>query len=138
MRVRSLVVVALLAAGCGGSARHVAVVADQSLAQAVFAVDDAEFEACRAKVLSEAKCAELNPIIKQALQDVKALTAALQALPKDAPLPKSLPSLLAGLSQIQGVIDVLGEGPQFAPLGAKVHAANQKVIAVLTAFAGGQ
>lgn len=135
---RWIVLFALTLSACAGSARHIAVVADQTIAQSVFAIDDAEFEACKAKVLSEAKCAQLNPIIKQALLDVKALTAAIQQTPKDAPLPKSLPALLTSLNQINDVVAALGDGPQFAGLSAKVRAANQKVIALLTQFAGGQ
>jgi hypothetical protein len=124
---------------CAGTARHVAVVADASIAQAVFALDDAEYAACHQQhVLSAEQCAKLDPIIKKALVDVKALTAALQAAPKDGQLPSTLPALLKDLNDIGAVIDALGAGPTFSGLAAKARQANATILGLLTQFAGGQ
>jgi hypothetical protein len=125
--------------GCAGKARHTAVIVDQTVAQVVFALDDAEYQAChQTQTLPVDTCAKLDPVIKQALLDVKALTAALQLAPKDGPLPKSLPALLKSLNDVGAVIDALGGGPQFAGLAAKARAADAAVVNLLTQFAGGQ
>jgi hypothetical protein len=127
------------AASCGGKVRHVAVVADASIAQVVFALDDAEYEACHQNhVLSADQCAKLDPVIKKALLDMKALTLALQATPKDGPLPATLPALLKDLNDIGAVIDSLGAGPTFSALASKARQANASVLGLLTQFAGGQ
>ncbi len=92
--VKKLPVVLLLAAlgsaswGCA-SARHIAVVADATFAQAVFAVDDAEYTACQTHTppFTVAVCDAANPKIKQALVDVKAVTQALILAPKSGTLP---------------------------------------------------
>src|SRR4051812_5646865 len=128
-----------LAAACGTKSYHAAVVVDQTLAQAVFAVDDAQWKACHELHTAPADlCARLDPAVKTALLDVKALTAALQATPKDAPLPKSLPALLQSLSTVRGIVDALGTGPTFSSLAAKVNTANNAAVALLSQFVGAQ
>lgn len=142
--ILTLALTALLAAtglfnACAGKARHIAVVADQTVAQLVFALDDAEYQACHQQhVLSADQCAKLDPVIKQALLDVKALTAALQSTPASGPLPKTLPALLKSLNDVGAVIDALGGGPQFADLATKARKADAAVVNLLTQFAGGQ
>ncbi len=135
----SLLVLALLASGCSAKARHVAVVADQTIAEVVFALDDAEFLACHQQhVLSAEQCGRLDPLIKKALLDVKALTTALQATPKDGPIPTTLPALLKDLNDLGAVIDALGAGPEFTDLAAKARLANARIIGLLQQFSGGQ
>jgi hypothetical protein len=127
----------LYVAACG-STRHVATIADASIAQSVFAVDDAEFAACQQHVLSTAQCDALNGPIKDALRNVKALTAAIQVMPKDGAVPKSLPAVLADLNTVQTVINQLGAGPTFKPVTDKLTEAQTKLVALLNQIAGGQ
>ncbi len=126
----------LCLSGCA-SAHHVAVVVDATLAQTVFSVDDAELAACQAHVLTDAKCAELNVPIKKALQDVKALTAALQATPSVGIVPASLSAVLSDLQLVNTILTALAQGPDIAPLVAKVQAAQQAVINQLAKLTGG-
>lgn len=141
--VRKLPVVILAAVlgfgsvGCA-SARHVAVVADATFAQAVFAVDDAEFKACQTNVapFTPAVCDDLNPKIKQALLDVKAVTAAIQASPKNGSLPKDMPSLLTNLTAVQAIISPLAPSFIKDDIANKIGYALRLAIAVLNGFAG--
>lgn len=123
-------------------ARHVAVVADATFARAVFAVDDAETKACQSGALSPATCALANPRIVAALQDVKALTLALQATPKNVAVPKNLPDLLADLTATQNIIGPIAGAPN-APaaaqsVGASLTAAINATIQIVRSFTGGQ
>lgn len=133
-----LALVALVSlAACAGT-RHVAVVADATFANAVFALDDAEFTACQMKRLTEAQCAALNPVIKRALEHVKAVTAALQATPKDGALPKDLPDLLQDLSDVRAALQPLAAvDGALGDLAAKAGIANNRAIALLKTLAGG-
>lgn len=134
-------VVAFFLTGCA-HARHVAVVADVAFAQAVFAVDDAETAACQSHVMSEAACTAANPSIIKALQDVKAVTLALQATPKNVAVPKNLPDLLTDLTTAQAIVAPLANAPsapaQVQTLGAKIQAAILQTIAVVKTFTGGK
>lgn len=127
-------------AGCA-HARHLAVVADASFAQAVFALDDAELQACSQQVLTQAQCDAAGPKIRQALVDVKAVTQAIQATPKNVAVPKALPDLLADLTQVQAVLGPAGQIPQAVPVLGKVQSAIDQAIAILrlyAQFSGGQ
>ena len=120
------------------SARHVAVVADASFAQAVFAVDDAEFEACKTNVppFTPEVCAAANPKIKQALIDVKTVTAALQATPTNGQLPKDMPSLIQNLTDVQAMLSPLAPSVIKADIANKIQFALRLAIALLNSFAG--
>lgn len=136
-----LVAIALFAtSACGVSTRHIAVQADASLAQVVFALDDAEFEACAKHVLTAAECDKLNPLIKNALVDVKALTAALQATRDVNGMPSSLSALVADVAAIRKALDELGKvaPPSLAPFLTKLQAVEAQVVALVQQFAGGQ
>lgn len=137
-KVASLLIVCALALGVTScaKARHVAVVTDQTLAAAIFAVDDAEYAACQAHVIAADKCAALNTPIKKALQDVKALTAALQATPANGKVPTSLPDLLQDLLDVSNVMNSLRQGPDLKPLVDKVQAAETKAVNQLAALTG--
>lgn len=138
--IATLVGLGLSSAACA-SARHAAVVADATVAQVVFAVDDAEwtvYQACRPAPTCEARHAKLNPPIKKALQDVKGVTAALQATPSAGAPPTSLVDLFADLQTVNTVLDALGTAPDLAPLVAKVRAAQSSAIDALSHFAGGK
>jgi len=134
--------VILVAAALGVSlascakARQVAIAADQSYAAAVFALDDAEYQAWQAHVLSDAQHAKLNPPIKKALADVKAVTLAIKAAPASGQIPMSLPDLLKDLNDVQAVIVQLQ--PVIPSIADKAVAANTKAIALLTQLAGGK
>lgn len=137
--------VVLLAAMLGSSssvacvkARHMAVVADATFAQAVFAVDDAEFKACETHVLTVDECAAANPKIKQALVDVKAATAAIQAAPKNGTMPTSLPSLAVSLTDLQSILGPLAPNPIRADLLNKIQFALRLSVALINSFAGAQ
>jgi hypothetical protein len=134
LRLALPVLLALTLAACG-AARHVAVVADATFAQAVFAVDDAATSACQTKVLTAAQCAAADPKIKKALLDVVAVSEAIKASPKDFAVPKNLPDLLTDLTAIQGIV---APAAQVAPdLTAKVNYALSQAILVVAKFTGG-
>lgn len=134
MKKTLLVLLCVLASACA-SARQVAIVADQSFATAVFALDDAEYAACQAKVLTEAQCTALNGPIKQALVDVKAVTLAIKGSPQGG-VPHSLPELLKDLGDVQAVISAMQ--PVFPDIAVKASAANLKAIDLLTQLMGGK
>lgn len=129
-------VLGLLTASACGSARHPAVVVDATIAQLVFAVDDAELKVCQTGVLSVTQCTALNPKIKQALIDVKALTETIQKTPKTVAVPVNLPNLLSALTEVQAILVPSGQVPEVAALSQQVSAALAKVIALLRQFAG--
>lgn len=137
-----LLLVSMVAAGCGATGRHLAVQADYAFARAVFAVDDAEFAMCQAGTLAAQQCDALNPYIKSALQDVKAVSLALRELPVDAKAPTSLPDLLQNLTSIQKVlVPVLAALPpavqaKVQPLLDRVTAALDEAIALVRLFSG--
>ncbi len=127
-----------LLAGCA-KARHVAVLADATFAQSVFAVDDAEFEACKTHIapFTVDVCAATDPKIKAALLDVKAVTAALQATPNAVTVPTNLPSLLKNLTDVQAILSPLEASGTKQDIAAKIAAALTKAIAVINAFTTG-
>lgn len=123
--------------GCA-KARHIAVVADVTFAQAVFAVDDAEFKACETHIapFTVEVCADLNPKIKQALLDVKAVTAAIQASPANGQLPKDMPSLIENLSDVQAILSPLAPSIVKADIANRIQFALRLSVAMLNSFAG--
>lgn len=140
---RSLVAVVLasLLVGFGLSAcakaRHVAVVADATFAQSVFALDDAELSACQTHVLTDTQCASLNPLLREALVDVKVVTAAIQASPSSGVVPSTLPGLLKSLEDIQAIVGPLSSaGGTLGVLASTTSTAMNQAIAVLSAIAG--
>lgn len=133
--VLSLAIVGLSVVGCA-KARHLAVVGDSVASTAVFAVDDAEYQACQTHVLTEAQCAALDPKIKAALRDVQTVTATLKALPKDAPAPKSLAELLQVLRDVQGLVATLPPSDLTVSLGQRVNVALDAAITLLASIAG--
>lgn len=119
------------------SARQVAITADQSFATAVFAIDDAEwaaYQACKPAPACEARHAKLNPVVKQALADVKAVTAAIKAVPSG--MPSSLPDLLKDLLHVQEAIRAIDA--VIPGLAEKTAAAETKALALLAQFVGGK
>ena len=139
--VRRSILIVLMAAslvvGCG-KARHVAVQADAVFAQAVFALDDLEFEACLVGALSAAQCAQTNPIIKRALLEVRAITAALQATPSAVSVPADLPTLIADLAAVQRIVAAAGTSPTVMALADQTDTALGKAADLLKAFTGGR
>jgi hypothetical protein len=125
----------MLGAGCA-KARHLAVQVDYTVASAVAAVDDAEFAACAAKAISQAQCDALNPKIKAALLDVKAVTAAIQATPKSGTVPKTLPDLIQTLRSVQAIALALPASDATSGVTSKVNIALDAAIALLSKIAG--
>lgn len=134
-----LLVIALAgsATSCA-KAHHLAVVADDAASKAVFALDDAEYEACHKtpRVLSADQCAKLDPLVKRALLDVKALTGALQTTQAIDGIPTSLAALVQDIMALRFAIDDLGGGPSFAPIAARLHLVEQELLALLGRFTG--
>ncbi len=126
--------VGALVASCA-SARQYAIVADQTFSTAVFALDDAEYQACSSGVLSKAQCDTLNPIIKKALADVQAVTLAIKAMPAAGKVPTSLPDLLQDLNDVTKIVVAF---QTVAPdLAMKVGTANDAALKLLKQIAGG-
>lgn len=119
-------------------ARHIAVAGDVAFSQAVFALDDAELAACQSKMLTQTQCDALNPKIRQALVDVKAVTAAIQTAPKSGVVPISLPDLLKDLTDTQAILaPIAAAGGPLGDLGTKATTAVNQAIALLRLIAGG-
>lgn len=139
MRARILNAYLLLSvittAGCL-SVRHAIIKADMAYAAAVFALDDAEFAACHGTpiLLTAAACADLDPKVAQALQDVQHLTLAIQQAPTT--IPTELSSLLADLNMVQGILSQLQQIPVTQDLAKKTTDANTKAIALLAKLTG--
>lgn len=134
--VFSLAVALSALAGACAHARHIAVQVDATVSTAIFAVDDAEFAACQAHVITQAQCDALNPKIKAALVDVKAVTAALQATPKTGTVPKTLPDLILTLRSVQAIALALPPSPATDGITSKVNTALDAAIALLSKIAG--
>lgn len=131
------ILVLLLAVACA-SAHRTAILVDQSFAAAVFALDDAEwavYTACRPEPACEARHVKLNPPIKQALLDVKAVTLAIKATPDG--VPTSLPALLTDLLAAEAAIDALPASSAHITLSEKARAALNQAIELLRALTGG-
>lgn len=129
-----MLVLGALASGCA-SAHRTAIVADQSFAAAVFALDDAEFNACGAKQLTAAQCAQLDGPIKRALGDVKLVSLAIKATPTG--VPASLPALLADLQAVQDALRAAG--PLLPALPNQASEASRLALALLAQLTkGGQ
>lgn len=127
---------ALLLSGCGQT-RHVATQVDAGIAGVVFAVDDAATSLCKSGVLNKAQCDRLNAPMVNALKDVRALTVAIQDMPKNGAVPHSLPDLIADLNGVQSVVNDLGAGPTFKPVSDALLAAENSVTALLKKLIGG-
>ena len=131
---RFLVVVCLFTTACTG-VRHVATLADVGFSQAVFALDDAEFNACQTGVLTPAQCVALNSKVKQALEDVKVLTAYIQAMPTGKAMPASLPYLLRDLSDLRAALVAVAAGnPEASNLLDLARAAENKSLELLRSY----
>lgn len=126
----------VLAAACA-TVQQLAIKADMAYSTAVFALDDAEFAACHpvpAPPLTTDLCGPLDVKVVQALQDVKAVTVAIQTFPTT--VPTSLPALLSDLNSVQISLVGLEQNPLIMSLAAKTADANAKAIALLTQIAG--
>lgn len=117
-------------------ARHVAVVSAATYAQAVFALDDAEYNAWQAKTpqWTDADHANANPKLKRALEDVRAIGIALQNTPKGGMLPKSVPDLIQNLRDVEAIMKPLAPRPLPVGLATKATHALDVAIALLTTF----
>lgn len=126
-----------MGSGCAGP-RHIAVVADQTFAAAVFALDDAAFQACETQVLSAPRCAEIKPVMIHAIQHVSAVTAAIAATKKDGRVPATLPDLLQDLADVRAILQPLAAvDSRLGELATKAGVATNRALALLKAFAGG-
>lgn len=127
----------LVSPGCA-KAQHITVQADYAFAKSVFAFDDAELALCTEGTLTAEQCATLNPVVKQLLLDVKAVTLALQAAPKDLKVPTSLSDLLSHMTDVQRLLMPLARaGGKLGDLALKLDTAISQAIKVIDVFAGG-
>lgn len=134
---RALLALALaLSIGCA-SVRHQAVAADVVLANAVFAVADAQSLACAPNGgLTAAQCTQTTPAIRQALVDVKAVSAAIKASPSGGTAPTSLASVMTNLQSVQLIVEPLsGLGPVMT-LVSKLKVALSQAFALLSQLTG--
>jgi hypothetical protein len=136
MRIRlAFAAVLVVSLGCSGGLRHIATLADVGYSQAVFALDDAEFNACQTGVLTPAQCVALNSKVKQALEDVKVITAYIQAMPKSTMMPASLPYLLRDLSDLRAALAaLLTNNPAVDVLLELAKAAENKSLELLRSY----
>lgn len=133
----ALVAVVTLTAACAG-ARHIAVVADATFAASVFALDDAAFTACQTNRLSPERCQQIKPLMVGAVEHVKAVTAAIQATPKDTQVPKNLPDLLQDLADMRAILlPLAATDGTLGDLAAKAGIANNRALAFLKTVTGG-
>ena len=130
---RLLPFVLLVSLSACAHARHAAVVVDLAFVQSVTALDDAELQACTQGILNPQQCADANPKIRRALEDARAVTAAVQATPKNVAVPKNLPDLLADLTEVQNIIGT--SGLPAGPVLAKAQAAINQALALLRLYA---
>lgn len=139
MRSRALNAYLLLSvitiASCA-TVQQLAIKADMAYATSVFALDDAEFAACHGTpiLLSASACADLDPRMAQALQDVQHVTQAVQLLPTR--VPTDLSALLLDLNLIQSILGQLQQVPTVQSLAKQTVDANAKAIALLAKLTG--
>ena len=133
MRAAALAVVLglslVVSADCAKT-RHLAVGADVVISQAVFALDDAELAAWQAHVVTDQQHVLMNPKIKHALEDVRAISASIKASPQAGHIPASLPDLMQDLSDTLAVLQPL-EGTEIGALVRKAQFALNAAIAFL-------
>lgn len=134
MKKLFLLALVLMMSACATS-RGAFIVADQTFAQSVFALDDAEYQAFQIHAISDAQHQKLNVPIKQALVDVKAVTLAIKQTPANGKVPVSLPDLLKDLNDVQNIIATLQ--PVAPAIAQKAAAANNAAIVLLTQLVGG-
>lgn len=84
--------------GCA-KARQLVITADKTFGQAVFAIDEAEFTACNAKLINATTCTGLDDKVQHLLTDVQTVTRDLQLFP--TAIPKSLGQLLSDLNAFE-------------------------------------
>lgn len=133
----ALLVVGLVASSSAcDKARHIAVTVDATVAQAVFAVDDAEWNAWKSGAISDERHVALNPKIKAALESVKTATAAVRAMKADGQVPGSLVTLIEEMRAVQTIVLGLPPSDLTRALGGKVDTALDKVIGLLSQVVG--
>lgn len=129
--------IAILMQDCA-TVRHVAVIADASFAQAIFAVSNAEYEGCSMHTppFTVDVCAQADPPIKAALLDLDAVTTALQAMPKNGSLPKNLPALVKDLTTLQSIAGTFNASPAKNNFIRQIEHAVNQAIGLLDKFTG--
>ena len=144
LRPYSLIALVALTAACAAKTYHYAVQVEYAFSQAVAVVDDAVFSACSEHVLPADRC---NTDIKETMREVdvtvKASALALQAAGPDAPLPKSVPDLIAALNKVRAVLDSV-DGAYSNPRVVRILSALTDAVAkttnllyIFTAVTGG-
>ncbi len=135
---------AATATACAAKTYHYAVQVEYAFSQAVLVIDDAVFNACTEHVLPAERC---NTDIKDAMREVdttvKAAALALHAAGPDAPLPKSVPDLIAALNKLRAILDSI-DGAYTNPRVVRIFAALTDALAkttnllyIFTAVTGG-
>lgn len=109
-----------LLTGCAAKQYHTAVVADQTLSSAIFALQDAELAAHTAKLIPDAKHAQYKATIKKLLVAGDDLTVALQHWQPGTPAPAIVATAFADVSAL--LKDAGAIVPAADPFLAKIQA----------------
>lgn len=111
--------------GCGDKQYHTAVVANTTLAQAIFALQDEEITAHTAKLITDAKHVQYKAVIEKLLIAGDGLTVALKDWDPSKPAPANLSLAIADVQKMLG--DLNAE----TPIVSKVIFAVQTVLSLL-------
>lgn len=125
MKPLALTLCLVMFSACGPKQYHTAVVANTSLAQAIFAVQDAEIAAHNAKLITDERHAAYKADILKLLEAGDALTLALKDWQPSQPVPQNV---VLAIGRVQGLLNDLElNSPQATALLSTV----QTVLSVL-------
>ncbi len=125
MKTLALVLCLAASSACGAKQYHTAVVANTSLAQAIFAVQDAEIAAHNAKLITDEKHAGYKLAILKLLEAGDDLTLALKDWQPSQPVPQNV---VIAIGHVQGLLSDLELN---SPEATKLLATVQTVLSVL-------
>lgn len=128
----TLTAVLALTVACA-TTQKLLITVDKSVAVAVYAVDDAEWNAYNSHEIDVTEHAILNAKIVKALDDVGRVTDALEVAPTT--VPKNLPELLTDLVELQNATNSLN--PVVPTLSSKIGNALSSAIQLLNKLVGG-
>lgn len=122
-----------LSTGCALT-RHKLTVADTTLAQALFAVQDVEFDLHDKGVIDQANHVEFNATFAPLLEDGLRVNRLIRALPKGAPAPAELLDLAKRMAVLAVRVEARIPSPAASPLRDRLKAALEVVDAALKMF----
>lgn len=116
----ALLIVGASVSACGAKQYHTAVVANTSIAQSIFALQDAEIAAHNAKLVTDAKHAEYKKQILKLLQAGDGLTVALQHWKAGEPTPANVGQAISDVAELLSDLKVVS--PQASAFIAQAQA----------------